>query len=78
MAIKSKKMIAVLGLVIVLLGATMAVLTVTSKAEGSSETQNVVSEETAGDTSGAEDATGSKALAAGIAIGFAALGGASE
>lgn len=75
MAMRSRKLVAVLGLVILLLGAAVAVLTVTSRAEDSAAPA-AVSEEAAADTDAAESATGSKAVAAGIAIGLAALGGA--
>ena len=76
MVLRSKKLIAILGLVILLLGATMAVLAVTSKADTGSETTQVVAEQTATTETSSDNATGSKAIAAGIAIGLAALGGA--
>lgn len=75
MVLRSKKLIAILGIVILLLGAAMIVLTVTSKADNKSET-TAVTQEADGETVEAEaPSTGSKALAAGIAIGLAALGG---
>ena len=74
MVLRSKKLIAILGIVILLLGATMIVLTVTSKADNQETT--AVTKEADGETVQAEaPSTGSKALAAGIAIGLAALGG---
>ena len=78
MAIRGKKLIAILGIVIILLGATMAILAVTSKADSadSSETMLISTQDTTATADTADDATGSKALAAGIAIGLAALGGA--
>ena len=79
MVLRSKKTIAILGLVILLLGAAMAVLAVTSRAEGENDTTLIATQdsaETTGTVTQADDAKGSKALAAGIAIGLAALGGA--
>jgi len=76
MVLRSKKLIAILGLVILLLGATMAVLAVTSKADTGSETTQVVAEQTSTTETSSDNAIGSKAIAAGIAIGLAALGGA--
>ncbi len=72
MAIRGKKIIMVLGIVIVLLIASMAFLAITSKADTADTVEaTVTAAESATDSS-----TGSKAIAAGIAIGLAALGGA--
>ena len=78
MVLRSKKLIAILGVVILLLGATLVILTVTSKADNESQQTTAVAQEADGETAVAADdsATGNKALAAGIAIGLAALGGA--
>lgn len=76
MAIRGKKLIAILGIVILLLGATMAILAVTSKADDGASSTAVVSEQEGAATDTSDDAKGSKAVAAGIAIGLAALGGA--
>lgn len=73
--VKGKKLIAILGIVILLLGATMAILAITSKADTGTETTAVAAEAEAA-TESADSAVGSKAIAAGIAIGLAALGGA--
>ncbi len=75
MAIRGKKLIAVLGIVIILLGATMAILAITTKAEDTAPTEVTQTVEAEG-TQTADNAVGSKAIAAGIAIGLAALGGA--
>ena len=75
MVLRSKKLIAILGLVILLLGATMAVLAFTSRADGE-ETTALTQEVTEETAQASDSATGSKAIAAGIAIGLAALGGA--
>ena len=76
MAIRGKKLIVILGVVIVLLGATMAILAVTSKADTDTATEAAVVTEEAAAEDAAGNALGSKAIAAGIAIGLAALGGA--
>ena len=75
MAIRGKKLIAVLGIVIILLGATMAILAITTKAEDTAPAEVTQTVEAEG-TQTADNAVGSKAIAAGIAIGLAALGGA--
>ena len=75
MAIRGKKLIAVLGIVIILLGATMAIPAITTKAEDTAPTEVTQTVEAEG-TQTADNAVGSKAIAAGIAIGLAALGGA--
>ncbi|MBR3310039.1 MAG: ATP synthase F0 subunit C [Lachnospiraceae bacterium] len=54
----------------------MAVLAVTSKADTGSETTQVVADQTSTTETSSDNAIGSKAIAAGIAIGLAALGGA--
>ena len=75
MAIRGKKIMAMLGIVIVLLLATMTILAITTKADTTTDT--VAAEAVAAEAEAATDsATGSKAVAAGIAIGLAALGGA--
>ena len=76
MAVRGKKIIMILGIVIILLGATMAILAVTSKAEDSNTAVEAVTEEATVVAETADSSTGSKAIAAGVAIGLAALGGA--
>lgn len=79
MAIRRKRLAAVLGMVILMLGVLMAVLAFTSKAEDGAEANGttLVSEQTTQATAETTDnSKGSKAIAAGIAIGLAALGGA--
>ena len=74
MALRGKKILAALGIVIVLLAASMVFLAVSSKADtdnGAGETLIAAETETNND-----NATSSKAMAAGIAIGLAAVGGA--
>lgn len=76
---KRKKLIAILGVVIVMLGICMAFLAVTSKAENESTQlpiQNEAAVLSANEAAAGSDATASKAWAAGIAIGVAALAGA--
>lgn len=78
MAIRRKRLAAVLGMVILALGVLMAVLAFTAKADDAVPTDGnmLVSEQTAAGQQAADSAKGSKAIAAGIAIGLAALGGA--
>ncbi len=78
MAIRRKRLAAVLGMVILMLGVLMAILAFTAKAEDSTDTTGtaVVSEQTTTAQTTADNSKGSKAIAAGIAIGLAALGGA--
>ena len=78
MAITRKRVAAVLGMVILMLGVLMAVLAFTSKADEATDASQtaVVSEQTTTAATTTDSAKGSKAIAAGIAIGLAALGGA--
>ena len=69
MAINGRKIISVLGVIIVMLLGVMALLAVTVKADPSE------TEAAAEAVAAAGAAIGSKAFAAGIAIGLAALGG---
>lgn len=72
---KGKRVIAILGMVILLLGASMAFLAIKGKADEASAaegTQLVAEADAAQESS----ALGSKAIAAGVAIGLGALGGA--
>ena len=73
---KGKKLIAILAIVILLLGAAMAILAVTSKADTGTDATLIATESTEAVADTADNAIGSKAIAAGIAIGLAALGGA--
>lgn len=73
---KGKKLIAILAIVILLLGAAMAILAITSKADTGTDTTLIATESTEAVADTADNAIGSKAIAAGIAIGLAALGGA--
>ena len=77
--IKGKKLIVILGIVIMLLVAAMAVLAITSKADTGEGTGTELIADMEGSQvseTTADSAIGSKAIAAGIAIGLAALGGA--
>lgn len=79
MAITRKRVAAVLGMVILMLGVLMAVLAFTSRADDASDSAApaLISEQTAAaETAASDNAKASKAIAAGIAIGLAALGGA--
>lgn len=72
---KGKRVIAILGMVILLLGASMAFLAITGKAD---ETTTANGTEVVAEAESTQEssALGSKAIAAGVAIGLGALGGA--
>lgn len=77
MAIRRKRLAAVLGMMILMLGVLIAVLAFTSRAdEGTVTTGTAVTSEQTSDSETTDSAKGSKAIAAGIAIGLAAVGGA--
>ena len=70
---RGKQIIAILGVIIILLGVSMAFLSVQGKADTANDAL-IATEESVAAVEASD--TGSKALAAGIAIGLAALGGA--
>ncbi len=72
---KGKRVIAILGMVILLLGASMTFLAIKGKADEVSATEGTQLVEEA-ESAQESSALGSKAIAAGVAIGLGALGGA--